>query len=364
MPDVVIVGGGPAGAAAAIRLAQAGRDVVVLERSKLPHHKVCGEFLSVEALEALCRLGVDPAALGAAPIDRLRIASGTREVEMPLPFSAAGLSRRALDAALLARAASVGAQVRPGTRVRGIAGNRVEIDGGEALVAPVLLLATGKHDLRGQARETRWRGRGDMIGLKMHLRLPPGRLARTIELQLFPGGCAGIQPVEGAANLCISVSSRAYAGAGGTLPGLIAEISQVNATFAETIAGAEPLWPKPLAIARVPYGYLHRPGADAAAPCWRLGDQASVTPSFTGDGLAIALESGLLAAETILAGAPRRHYEARLYRRTSRQMRAARALQAIVDRPALHGLALAVAARVPALVAAGARRTRLGRAAS
>lgn len=362
MHDVVIIGGGPAGAAAAIRLAEAGRQVVVLERTAAAHHKVCGEFLSVEALGALARLGLDASALGAVPIDRLRITAGARTAAVPLPFSAAGLSRRALDAALLERAAAAGAEVRRGARVRGIAGCRVEVDNGEAVAAPVLLLATGKHDLRGHGRSTRWRGRGDMIGLKMHLRLPPGRLARTIELQLFDGGCAGIQPVDGAANLCISVSGRSYARAGGKLDGLLAAIARANASFAATIAGAEPLWPKPLAIARVPYGHLHRPGPESSAPFWRLGDQAAVTPSFTGDGLAIALESGLLAADTIVEGAPRHRFEASLFRRASRQMGAARALQALIDRPALHGPALAVASRVPALLAAGARTTRLGSA--
>ena len=79
--DVVIVGGGPAGAAAAIRLAEAGRNVVVLERTAGAHHKVCGEFVSVEALGALARLGLDPAALGAVPIDRLRIVAGERSAD-------------------------------------------------------------------------------------------------------------------------------------------------------------------------------------------------------------------------------------------------------------------------------------------
>lgn len=360
MPDVAIIGGGPAGAAAAIRLAQAERDVVLFERTDAAHHKVCGEFLSVEALGALARLGLDLPALGAVAIDRLRITAGARTAEAPLPFAAAGLSRRTLDEALLARATEAGAEVRRGARVRGIGDGRIQLRGGDAVTPAVVLLATGKHDLRGQGRPTPWRGRDDMIGLKMHLRLPAGRLDRTVELQLFPGGCAGVQPVDGAANLCITVSGRAYASAGGTLDGLLAAIALANPSFAATMAGAEPLWPKPLAIARVPYGHLHRPGRDASGRFWRLGDQAAVTPSFTGDGLAIALESGLLAADAIVEGAPRRSYEAALYRLASRQIRPARLLQALVERPALYRPALAVAARLPALLAIGARTTRLG----
>ncbi|MGH6789180.1 MAG: FAD-dependent monooxygenase, partial [Pseudolabrys sp.] len=61
--ETAIVGGGPAGAAAACGLAALGRDVVLIERSDAPHHKVCGEFLSVETQAQLSRFGIDPVKL-------------------------------------------------------------------------------------------------------------------------------------------------------------------------------------------------------------------------------------------------------------------------------------------------------------
>src|SRR3569833_2222073 len=99
--DHVVIGGGPAGAMTAFRLAAAGCEVILLEKQREPHHKVCGEFLSAEAMGYLDRVGVDPRALGARPIQRVRLHTGHSSVYTELPFSALSLSRRTLDEALL-----------------------------------------------------------------------------------------------------------------------------------------------------------------------------------------------------------------------------------------------------------------------
>src|SRR5579872_6521351 len=104
----VVIGGGLAGAMAALHLAAAGRDVVLLEKERGPHHKVCGEFLSPEAVKYLQQAGIDPMALGAQPIEKLRLSAKRRVIEMRLPFRALSLSRRVLDAALLKRAEEAG----------------------------------------------------------------------------------------------------------------------------------------------------------------------------------------------------------------------------------------------------------------
>ena len=93
-----------AGCAAAIALSRKGRRVTLIEREPTPRHKVCGEFLSGEALEDLHTLGIDVVALGAVPIPYVRLAAARRAAEAPLPFPAASLTRKTLDTALIAEA--------------------------------------------------------------------------------------------------------------------------------------------------------------------------------------------------------------------------------------------------------------------
>ncbi len=118
MSDPVIIGGGPAGAAAAIAIAAAGRDVTLIERNAAPADKVCGDFLSAEAITTIETLGVDLSA--ASTISAVRLVHGSRVATTRLPFTARGMSRRAMDEALLRQALASGATVLRGHRVGAI----------------------------------------------------------------------------------------------------------------------------------------------------------------------------------------------------------------------------------------------------
>src|SRR5260221_755054 len=133
--ETAIVGGGPAGSATACGLGALGRDVVLIERKVEPHHKVCGEFLSVETQTQLQRLGVDPSALGAAPIEQVAVYSSSRSVTSALPFRALSLSRYRLDDALLRCAQDSGARMKRNVAVKAVApaaagGNVLCVTGG------------------------------------------------------------------------------------------------------------------------------------------------------------------------------------------------------------------------------------------
>lgn len=339
MIPTVIIGAGPAGCAAAIALARGGQGVLLLERSPAPREVVCGEFLGVDAAAALATLGLHPEALGAVPLRRVQVAHGARTATAPLPFAAWGLSRLLLDGALQAAA---GPALHRGITVLGadaVAGGwRLRTSAG-AIAARRVILATGKHGLRGFPRPA-----SPWIGLKLHLAgVEPGD---AVTLLPFAGGYAGLQPTQGGANLCAAVRTRTA--------DLLAAVVQGSALGAGLLRDARPYWGKPLAVAGIPYGY--RLPAGGPPGLYRIGDQASVIPSFTGEGMALALHSGLAAAAAILAGQSAEAFHAAWRCRSAGPLRWAGA-GAWALRVAPAGFA--AAAGIAPLARLVARRTRL-----
>jgi len=380
--EVLVAGGGLAGSAAAIALARGGRDVVLVEREARPQHKVCGEFLSREALAYLRALGVDVEALGAVPITAVRLARadgvgergglsdyvprpkirtwGTPTIEAWLPFRAMSLTRLRLDEELLRLAVEAGVQV-----VRGRSVERVEADGGGWCVrlngrenatatTNAVFLATGKHDLRGWARPA---GRqNDLVAFKMYWRLDAAQAAALdghVELILYCGGYAGLQPVEeGAANLCCLIERGELQRLGGRWEKLLAAMLAQSAHLRERLEGAEALLERPLAVSAIPYGLVR----ERAEGLWRLGDQAAVIPSFTGDGMSIALHTGLLAARMYLGGESAESFQRRAHGELSRQVGLATWLsRGLVEHPALLSAAARIWPGALQWVAAGTR---------
>jgi flavin-dependent dehydrogenase len=293
----LIVGGGPAGAAAAIALARAGARPLVLERYAEPHDTLCGGFLGWDALRQLEKIGIDTAALGARPIARLRLVAGQRVVERALPGVAAGLSRRALDTALIEAAAAAGAAIERSVAVREAAGvTQVRLDDGATIATDALFLATGKRELRGLPRP-RAAGDDPAVGLRLRLGSIPA-LDGLIELHLFDRGYAGLlRQEDGATNFCLSVARSRLDEAGGQPEQLLARLAEESPRLADRLA--TPALTPFQAVAAVPYGWRASHGTPGL---FRLGDQAGVIASLAGDGVAIALTSGWSAAAAWLAG--------------------------------------------------------------
>jgi menaquinone-9 beta-reductase len=159
--DVVIIGGGPAGAATAILLAEAGWSVAVVEQKVFPRRKVCGEYLSATNWPLLARLGIREAFAEAAgpPVTRTAIFSGSAIYPAPLPRArkedgfGRALSRERLDTLLLKRAEALGACVLQPARcvrleqVNGVHLATIEVGGvARELQASVAIAAHGSWD--------------------------------------------------------------------------------------------------------------------------------------------------------------------------------------------------------------------------
>ena len=324
--EVLILGGGVAGCATSIALARKGRRVTLIEREVTPRHKVCGEFLSGEALEDLHALGIDVASMGAVPINYVRLAAARRAAQAPLPFPASSLTRKALDTALIAEAIAAGVNVEQGRTAESLSRTatgtwQATLDDGSTRESPAVFLATGKHDMRGH---TRPKDPKQWVAFKMYFRLSPAQtaeLAGASELMLYPGGYAGIQPVEdGVANLCCVVQRRHLPAGENRWESFLESMQKNCPHLTRRIAGATPLLARPIAITHIPYGYIRRTTDDGI---YCIGDQAAVIPSFTGDGISIALHTARCAAAAYLAAEPAALFQARLRSSLIAQMRLA-----------------------------------------
>lgn len=323
--DAIIVGGGPAGASAAIHLAQAGARVLLAEQKKFPRAKLCGEFISPECLghfERLGVLGAMRAAGGEGVGETVFYAPSGRGLSVPSAWlggggRALGLSRAEMDARLLGRARAAGVEVleeaTPAAvlveagRVRGV---RLGVAGaGErACRAPVTLDATGRQRAltRRAARELGREGKAQrhargsnthapLVAFKAHLEGARGAEG-ACEIYFYPGGYGGLSPVEGGlSNLCFIARAADVRARAGDAERVVREVVSRNRRAARTLAGAvaRTAW---LAVSLESFG-RHEPAPFPGLLA--VGDAAAFIDPFTGSGMLMALEGGELAARAV-----------------------------------------------------------------
>jgi 2-polyprenyl-6-methoxyphenol hydroxylase-like FAD-dependent oxidoreductase len=295
MPDVTIIGAGPAGATAAFALATRGWDVTLIEQQRFPRDKVCGESLSALGLEVLTRLGL---------VDRLRLLKPTvlgstvlhsadgRHLTCRLPRPMWGLSRLAMDAALLDAARNTGVRVLQPARceslspatIRHPSDNRVE-----TLHPSWIILADGK----GALLPDRPRATSD-FGIKAHFDNVTGP-RDAVELFGVQGHYIGLAPIEGGrSNIAFSVPVNKLEHSRGNLDALWTQLLSENTALAQrfTHATRSGDW----LASPLPRFPVSRRWPPRIIP---LGNSAAALEPIGGEGMGLAMRSAELAAEAL-----------------------------------------------------------------
>jgi len=297
--DLAVIGGGPAGASAAITAARAGALVLLLERGRLPRQRVCGEFVSAESLSLLAGLlaGSAPAVLNdALRIPQARLFFDGHSVPTQIDPPAASIARFDLDFALWQAAAQAGVSARLETAVETVTGSgpftlRTQA---EEFHARAVINASGRWSNLRPARPDPTpdrKERDKWLGLKAHFSEPFPH--PSVDLYFFEGGYCGVQPVElagsheGRINACAMVRSDLSR----TLEEVFAQNAELRARTANWKPLMETISTSPLVFQEpepVENGVL------------MAGDAAAFADPFIGDGISLALRSGALAAECLL----------------------------------------------------------------
>jgi flavin-dependent dehydrogenase len=328
--DVLIIGGGIAGLAAATLFAKDGYRVIVFEKDQYPRHKVCGEYISRESLPFLTQIGLDVLDQPLPQVNQLLLttSSGAR-LQAGLPLGGIGLSRYAFDAALARSAERAGALVRTQTKVTGVerSGDSFIVQTSSGAVSGRLVLGSWgkKSNLDVQLQRPFLRKTHPVldgwVGIKHHIRYD-AHPENQIALHTFPGGYCGISQVEDdRCCLCYLVQGERLRQAGNRIPELEATVLNRNPHLRRIWEQAQFLFPKPLAISGI--SFQRRAAVEDGVLC--LGDAAGLIPPLSGNGMSMALHSALLAFEQgspFLAGlTPREAMEQAFTQAWNRQFR-------------------------------------------
>jgi geranylgeranyl reductase family protein len=317
--DVIIVGAGPAGSATAYHLAQAGLDVLLLEKTTFPREKVCGDGLTPRATKQLIKMGVDLDAPGWIRNRGLRILGGGVRLELPWPDLASypdyGMVRTRLDfdQILVERAVAAGAKLRMNTAVTEpildersgrITGVVAKTSDGEAVFkAPLVVAADGNSTRLSLAMGLRKRDDRPMgVAVRRYYTSPrhdDDYLESWLELwdgeRLLPGYGWVFGVGDGTSNVGLGLlnTSESFKNVDyrGLLRSWLAGMPEEWGYVEENATG-------PVRGAALPMGFNRTPHYTRGLLL--VGDAGGMINPFNGEGIAYAMESGEMAAEVIV----------------------------------------------------------------
>lgn len=327
--------------------------MLLLEKDRLPRHKVCGEFVSAESLHLLASLLGNDRFSSQPEIRSTRIFIGRKSVSLTVSPAARSIPRFDLDRALLEAARNAGVRVEENKPVQQVEST---LDGPFVLKtvnttfsAKAVINATGRWSQltadRTPAR-TRW------IGIKAHFR--ENSPAQSVDLYFFSGGYCGVQPVgRDAVNAAAMVRTDSAQ-----------SMDQVLAAHPELWKRSRNWQPLFQAITTSPLYF--RPPQTEDRGMLLAGDAAAFIDPFAGDGISLALNSGKLAADSVTGvwqgtqslAAVQEQYRAEYQRRFARAFRNAARLRRLLASPPWVRTGLLALLQQPPVAAYVVRGTR------
>jgi geranylgeranyl reductase family protein len=342
--DVVVVGAGPAGSAAAITAARAGLSVTVLDKARFPRDKTCGDGLTAQAVRLLGELGLDASSIvreaGGTRVQRAVLVGPTgRQVDVPLADGLAVVApRRTLDAALAARVHDWGVDLREGVAVREVVPSsdsvKLSLDGSEVLDARFVIAADGHWStVRRALHPETPPDLGEWHAVRQYFDdAGDGRLWVIFDGDVLPG-YAWVFPLGGGrANVGFGVLRADVQSTkrGRDLKALWPELLARPALQRALGANAQPS--EPVRAWPIPTRYDASSLSDGRVLF--VGDAARVVDPMTGEGIAQALETGMLAARAVArGGGVTERYRSDVAHALGRDLRFASALQRILRHP-------------------------------